>query len=358
MSYTPSTDFDFTFAASYTPANAFDFTPPEGITYDLFLNQDWSLTAPTIEVGGLDQDWALTGVTIAENALNQEWSLLIYAYGDLTLDQSWTLSGPTFRDVFSNHAWALSAPIFRNTALDQSWALAVPTFADTGLDQQWALQVPTFTDTVLVQDWALVAPQGGDIGLAQQWRLEATAVWTKVISSTAYLLSLEQGEDRTEIPMANFSGQFRSGEPSYIQCSIPNAWEWADTVAAYAAQEDTEIVINAGYRWSDDSYTTQEIARVTLRNVRYDYGPRSATVSLDGIDTRTNPAPKAITLTGESYLNQDSDGRLRYRVTPQFDVRPGDTVTVGNDTFVVGELSYQVNASGASMEVAELIESV
>lgn len=352
------TDFDFTSLTGYTPSADFDFSGGEAQPYDLSFNHDWALAAPTVQVGGLDQDWALAGVSIEDLALDQDWALVIYAYQDVALDQSWILVAPTFRNLGADLSWALAAPIFRNAALDQSWALAVPTFTDTGLNQSWALQTPTFADTFLVQDWALVAPQGGNMALDQQWRLEATAVWTKVVSSTAYLLSLEQGEDSTEIPMANFSGQFRSGEPSYIQCSIPNAWEWADTVATYAAREDSEIVINAGYRWSDDSYTTQEIARVTLRNVRYDYGARSASVSLDGVDTRTNPAPKALTLTGASYINQDSDGRLRYRVTPQFDVRPGDTVTVGNDTFVVGELSYQVNASGASMEVAELIESV
>lgn len=356
MSYTPSFDFEFSGETAYAPGTGFDFSGGESQPFNLEFSQNWSLIAPAIDVGGLDQDWALAGVTIADTQLNQVWALPTYAYGNLTVNQLWILSAPTFRDVFSNHAWALSAPVFRNTALDHDWVLATPTFCDYGLNQSWAIAVPTFADTFLVQNWAMVAPQGGDLSINQQWRLEATAVWTKVISATAYLLTLEQGEDRAEIPMANFSGQFRSGEPSYIQCSIPNAWAWADTVAAYAAQAGTEIVINAGYRWSDDSYTTQEIARVTLRNVRYDYGARSATVSLDGVDTRTNPAPKSVTLTGASYLNQDSDGRLRYRVQPQFDVRPGDTVTVNGDTFVVGELSYQVNASDATMEVAEYIE--
>ena len=341
MSYTPAADFDFSAYTGYTPATDFDFTASEGATYDLALNQDWALTAPTVQVGGLDQTWAL----------------LIYDYQDVALDQQWTLAAPTFRNTGFDQSWALAAPIFRNAALDQAWSLAVPTFAHAVLDQQWALQVPTFADAFLVQDWALVAPQGGDMAMDQQWRLEATAVWSKVISATAYLFSLEQGEDRAEIPISNFSMQLRSGEPSYLQASIPNAWAWAETVAAYAAHADSEMVIQAGYRWSDDSYTTQEIARVTLRNVRYDYGARSASVSLDGTDTRTNATPASHVLTGASYLNQDSDGRLRYRVTPNFAVRPGDTVTVGNDTFVLGELSYQVSARGASMEVAELVGS-
>lgn len=209
-------------------------------------------------------------------------------------------------------------------------------------------------------DFSYIGSSAGtvaEVTFELRWRLEATAVWSKVISATAYLFALEQGEDRAEIPISNFSMQLRSGEPSYLQASIPNAWAWAETVTAYAAHADSEMVIQAGYRWSDDSYTTQEIARVTLRNVRYDYGARSASVSLDGTDTRVNATPASHVLTGASYINQDSDGRLRYRVTPNFAVRPGDTVTVGNDTFVVGELSYQVSATGASMEVAELVDS-
>ena len=358
MSYTPGTDFDFTGLTGYTPSADFDFSGGTAQPYDLSFSQQWALDAPgAIVNGGLDQSWALNVATAADTTLDQQWALIIYDYGNVSLDQQWTLAALVFRNVGADLSWALAAPVFRNSAFDQTWSLAVPTFADTALDQQWALQVPTFADAFLVQDWALVAPQGGNMALDQQWRLEATAVWSKVISATAYLFSLEQGEDRAEIPISNFSMQLRSGEPSYLQASIPNAWAWAETVAAYAAHADSEMVIQAGYRWSDDSYTTQEIARVTLRNVRYDYGARSASVSLDGTDTRTNATPTSHALTGASYLNQDSDGRLRYRVTPNFAVRPGDTVTVGNDTFVVGELSYQVSATSASMEVAELVEA-
>lgn len=357
MSYAPSADFDFTGLTGYSPSPNFDFSGGTAQPYDLAFGQQWALEAPAVIVNGaLSQEWALHVAALANTAFNQQWALVIYDYQDVALDQSWAIAAPTFRNIGADHTWALSAPIFRNTALDHAWALPTPAFANTWLDQRWALQTPTFADTFIVQEWALIAPQGGNIAMDQQWRIEATAVWSKVISATAYLFALEQGSDRAEIPISNFSMQLRSGEPSYLQASIPNAWAHAETVAAYAAHADSEMVIHAGYRWSDDSYTTQEIARVTLRNVRYDYGARSASVSLDGADTRTNATPATHALTGASYLNQDSDGRLRYRVTPNFAVRPGDTVTVGNDTFVVGELSYQVSASSASMEVAELVE--
>jgi hypothetical protein len=353
MSYTPGTDFDFSGATGYTPSANFDFSGGEAQAYSLALDQAWALTAPAAQTGALDQQWALAGLTVADAVLDQSWSLLIYTYVDGAMDQSWALAAPVFRNLPADQAWSLAAPVFRNLPADQQWTLSAPVFSDVQHDQAWQLKAPTFANRPHDQAWQLVAPQGGDIAFDQQWRLEATAVWSRVVSATAYIFALEQGTDRAEIPIENFSGQLRSGEPSYLQVSIPDAWTWAATIQAYAAHEDTEMVIEAGSKWSDGTFTTQEIARTTLRNVQQYFGARSASVSLDGTDTRTNPAPVSHTLTGASYLNLDTGGRLRYRVTPDFAVRPGDTVTVENDTFVVGELSYQVSPSNASMEVAE-----
>ena len=55
------------------------------------------------------------------------------------------------------------------------------------------------------------------------WRLEATAVWTPVISATVYRFALENAQGRVEMPISNFSGQLRSGEPSYLQVTIPDS---------------------------------------------------------------------------------------------------------------------------------------
>ena len=266
-----------------------------------------------------DQVVAGTGITLAAVPVEQSWALTAY---------------PRFEQAVEAR-WALSAPATGDQACDQRWAIpaaALP--AARSWEQRWAMNFAELT-------------------FGQQWRSEATAVWTRVVSATAYLFSLEQGSDRAEIPISSFSGQFRSGNPSYLQVAIPNATLWAETLAAYAAHDDTAMVIHAGYRYSDGTYQTVEIARVTLRNVRLDYGPKSSTISLDGIATRTNPSPKSVRLSGASYRSVADAGRVRYRCAMDFSVRPGDTVTVAGETFVVGELSYQVNADSAQMEVAE-----
>ena len=336
MSYTPSADFDFTDSTGYTPSPDFDFSGGTAQLYYLAVDQDWAATGASIQTGALDQAWSLTAPVM----------------DSVPCDQAWVLAAPTFRNQPIDAAWRLSAPVFNSRQYDAAWALTVPAFADRPADPAWALVAPVFADRPHDLQWALVAPAGGGISLDQQWRLEASAVWTRVISSTAYIFALEQGAARDEIPMANFSGQFRSGSPSYLQVSIPDAGTHAATIQAYAALDNVEMVIDAGYLYSDGDYQTQEIARVSLRNIRYDYGSRSSSVSLDGTDTRTNPSPKAVTLTGSSYLNIDTDGRLRYRVRPDFSVRPGDTVTVDGDTFVASEISWQVNSTSATMEVA------
>lgn len=188
--------------------------------------------------------------------------------------------------------------------------------------------------------------------LAQVWSLQASPVWTPVISATVYHFALENSQGRAEMPISNFSGQLRSGEPSYLQVTIPDARVWAEVIADFAAQSDTEMVIHAGYRYSDGHVRTQEIARTRLRNVRYDLGARSSSVQLDGIDTRTNPTPKTVSLTGANYRSQDDSGRVRYRCAMNFDIRPGDTALINSESLVVGELSYNVTVNNATLEIA------
>ena len=191
-----------------------------------------------------------------------------------------------------------------------------------------------------------------EMPLSQRWSLQANPVWTPVISATVYRFALENSQGRAEMPISNFSGQLRSGEPSYLQVTIPDARRWAQDIADFAAQSDTELVIQAGCRYSDGHVHTQEIARTRLRNVRYDLGARSSSVQLDGIDTRINPTPKTVTLMGANYRSQDESGRVRYRCAMNFDIRPGDTALINSESLVVDELSYNVTVNNATLEIA------
>lgn len=265
----------------------------------------------------------------------------------------WDMVAPVLTDGSASLASSLVAPALLPHFLNAGWDLVAPTWTPLMVSASWAVIPPVFTAFVGAIAYVQHGPalKTGRFQFSNE--IEAIAVWRKAVSSTAYIFSLERGETSVEIPISSFSCQLRSGESSYLQCSIPNAPKWADEVSEMAAFEDTEMVIRAGYRWSDDSYTTQEIARTLLRNIRMDIGSKSSSISLDGIDTRTNSAPKTVHLNGSSYRMVADSGLVRYRVSLDFSVRPGDTAIVDGDEFIIGELSYQVSPDNATMEVAE-----
>jgi len=49
-----------------------------------------------------------------------------------------------------------------------------------------------------------------------------------------------------------------------------------------------------------------------------------------------------------------SGGKIRYRFpTANMNLNPGDTLTVGSDTFVAGLITYTIGVASQQMEVAE-----
>ena len=274
----------------------------------------------------------LTAFGFTHQAEYQPTSNLVLAGGDDPPDTPVYQPGSDFR-----FAAVGSDPISADFILGAAWLPPAPITLQLSFGQAWRLWV------------AMESP------LAQVWSLQASPVWTPVISATVYRFALENSQSRAEMPISNFSGQLRSGEPSYLQVTIPDARVWAEVIADFAAQSDTEMVIQAGYRYSDGHVRTQEITRTRLRNVRYDLGARSSSVQLDGIDTRINPTPKTVSLTGANYRSQDDASRVRYRCAMNFDIRPGDTALIHGESLVVGELSYNVTVNNATLEVAEAV---
>ena len=138
-----------------------------------------------------------------------------YTAGATVAEQAWALTVYPRYGQPAEARWALSAPATGDRACDQRWAIpAAALLAARSWEQRWAMNFAELT-------------------FGQQWRSEATAVWTRVVSATAYLFSLEQDGDRgrRKSLSAVFSGQFRSGNPSYLQVAIPNATAWAETLA-------------------------------------------------------------------------------------------------------------------------------
>ena len=296
-----------------------------------------------------------------ECVVGQSWSLFAAKEATLIKADQWILQAPIFRDLTFRRQWTLRVPVFADLSPDSAWSLLIPSFRDQSADQHWSLIAPFFSELAASRQWILKAFTFAYITPSVSYGLEATAIRTPVITQTAYLFRLEWKQYTYQMPISSFSGQVRSGEPTYLQVTIPDALRWGEAIRAYTRFPETRLVVSAGYRYTDGRYDVVEIARAKLRNVRFDYGARSQTVTLDGVESRENTTPKTVILSRASYKNLSSEGLRRFRCPVDFQLRPGDTVIFQDEvltegTFVVGEISYTVTPLDAQMEVAEKMQ--
>jgi hypothetical protein len=348
--YTPSANFELT-TTGYTPSADFSFA--SSITYDLAFGQAWQLAAYAVADSAFSQQWELAGTTIAEAQVSQQWSLEIFTYLDFSARQQWELLTPTFANTFSSHRWAFAAPAFATSTVDHRWAISVPTFADTMPSQSWGLTAFDYADIAAGLSWQLVAIDGaGDLAWRQKWALQATAIWTRVISSVTYTLTLTGYADATTdliLPMSNYRSELRSDQSSYLQVTVPHGRRYAGQIAA---RSNGELVISRGIRWSDGEIEVDEIARATLETIIPYVGGRSSSVALQARREPVTITPQTLALSGASYWTR-SGNKLRYRCPIDNRLRPGDTVQIDGNEFVVGTVQHTVGTQGGQMEIVE-----
>jgi len=163
-----------------------------------------------------------------------------------------------------------------------------------------------------------------------------------------YTLTLSDGVlDDIIIPISSFQGRFRTGDPTYLSVVVPGNDQYADI----AARDEGALILTMQYLVDGVVYHAENICTVDLEDIRIDEGASSVSVSLSGHRTVTHAA-KTTQLTGAAY-KAVYDGKIRYRCTPELYLRPGDTVTVGDDTFTAGMISWTVDPSQQTMEVEE-----
>ena len=168
---------------------------------------------------------------------------------------------------------------------------------------------------------------------------------------SVYIFTLTGAPDGTtdiEIPIKSFQGRIRQGTPTYLSAVIPGM----DYAAAISARANGEMSVELVQYYRGIVYRRNEIARVTLENIVIDEGPASQSITLIGHKTETFTA-KSVALFSPVYYGL-SNGKKRYRfAAPDLDLRPGDTVTVGSDSFTAGMLSYTISPGRNTMDVSE-----
>lgn len=170
-------------------------------------------------------------------------------------------------------------------------------------------------------------------------------------SKLIYLCTLTGSPD-IEIPISSFQCRLRSGDSSYLSVVIPRL----DQAKNINDRADGQLVIEAAYLVGSEVRVRSEIARAKLEDIKIYRGTINQSIVLVGYRQETY-TPKTVTLRNSVY-SSIINGEYRYRFAePNLDLNPGDTVTIGLDTFVANVISYFVTAGtgriSTQMEVSE-----
>lgn len=296
----------------------------------------------------------------------QKWALNNFAWstGSYSIEANGTnVENPTSMQevssdanilVFSCRGYSGSACFYDNIFV-RNYRATGPAWGTWGSEQQLTvdstgLDALTELTTVGILTGTLVTP--AIMGLTATLSASAGLIGGGSYYLT-YLCTLTAAAtgDVLEMPISSFQGRFRSGDPSYLSVVIPGL----DLSAAIAAMADPDdppaISIYMIKNYENGESVSGLIMTVDLEDIRIDEGSSSQSITLSGHRTITNEA-KSVSLTGASYRNV-TDGLRRYRCAPDLYLRPGDTVTVNDETFTADYISMAISCDYSSMEVAE-----
>jgi hypothetical protein len=126
-----------------------------------------------------------------------------------------------------------------------------------------------------------------------------------------------------------------------------------DQIAGLIARSEGTLILWRGVRFPDGLEQIEPMLEVQLATLRYDIGARSGSVTLAGSLDEAPGAAKTRRLRGISYRSE-SNGLRRVRCAIDSYLAPGDTADLGGgETLTVAEIVYAIDATDATMEVAE-----
>jgi len=186
---------------------------------------------------------------------------------------------------------------------------------------------------------------------------EIGAVITKYAARLFYL-TLTGAADATtdiEIPISSFQGRRKNGALTYLS-AVTHDITYLDEITA---RPNGQIYVEMAYVLSGVETDREEIIRANFDTPLYDEGSKSQAITLSG-ELQEAWVPKQITLTGQNYkrVTGISSQTLNFRFADiNVYLHPGDTVTIGADTFVPSTVNYSIaatsNGINASMDLIE-----
>lgn len=185
--------------------------------------------------------------------------------------------------------------------------------------------------------------------------------WSTFISSIKHKVAYRyyftltgdaDGVDDVEIPISSMQARYNQGNPTYFEVNIPYTSTHADYITD---RPNGEMVVSQAFFVSGEELVSLEFIVVDFENVNITVGD---SITLSGHRTMVF-TPQEMTLTGDVF-HSTKDGKHTFKFADIDNyLRPGDSLTVGDDTITVGSIIYTISVSDGgglthSMEVQEI----
>lgn len=181
--------------------------------------------------------------------------------------------------------------------------------------------------------------------------LSAIAVGWISTHYKCYLTGAADGKTDLEIKIKSFQTRFGS-DPGriYLSVVVPGVDAYIDEINR---RTNGRLKINRIYNYSDGSQSVFEMAAVGIDTLATTEGGRSGvTGQLSGSENYTAGTAQTITLYSPVYRASEG-GKRRFRCAIDPRVRPGDTVKINGETFVVTGIVHIIDTKTSIMEIQE-----
>jgi hypothetical protein len=155
-----------------------------------------------------------------------------------------------------------------------------------------------------------------------------------------------------EIPASAIFARKRSGDPTYLQVTIPSF----NYAIAIALRPSGEMLVDMGYEIDGVIGLRERILEADLEDISTYEGPVNRSVVLTGHRTQ-DFGGQVVTFNRAAVIYRGYQTRaraFRFAFIDPF-LNPGDTVVVGRESFTCNNIIYTINALRTTMEVREAL---
>lgn len=177
----------------------------------------------------------------------------------------------------------------------------------------------------------------------------------KAQSKQRFFFTLTGATDETtdtEIPASSIFARKRSGDPTYLQVTIPTFNYSVDV----ALRPGGEMLVDMAYEIDGEIALRERILEADLEDISTYEGPVSRSIVLTGHRTQ-DFGGQVVTFNRSEVIYRGYQTRarsFRFAFIDPF-LNPGDTVVVGAESFTCNNIIYIINPLRTTMEVREAL---